>query len=429
VHSVRVLLVGTVRAAGTVSPPLPADLWRHVRPVPLGGLGLEEVGELAEDLTGARPGPKVRDALFHATGGNPLFAAELVRRWHRHDGLARLAAGEDMPVPPTIRAVLDEQLADLSEPCRQILAIAAVIGSEFPDALLAEAAGRDRLDVLGALGEAIAAGVVMAAGIGRHAFTHPLVRSVLYDDMGISRRVRLHARIGDALEASAARGQEVDPAALSFHYLNAAAAGTSAKAAHYAELAARSAMYALGYDDAVELYDRALAASDLGEGSSDRLSLLLGSAEAKAASGDHQAARTAFLAAARLARRTGRWEALAQAALGLAGTGFEVALFDDEQIALLEEALGAVGDHDPALRSRISARLSVALSLTGQEQRRADLSGAAVRLARQSGDAAALAQALAARCDANAGPAHVATWAPSCSAAGSGCWPRWRPAT
>src|ERR1700730_439378 len=167
-------------------------------------------------------------------------------------------------------------------------------------------------------------------------------------------------------------------------------------------------MYALGYDDAVELYDRALAASDLGEGSSARLSVVLGAAAAKAARGDHQAARTAFLAAARLARRTGRWEALAQAALGLAGTGFEVALFDDEQIALVEEALGEVGDHDPALRSRISARLSVALSLTGREQRRADLSGAAGRLARQSGDAAALAQALAASCDANAGPAHVA---------------------
>jgi hypothetical protein len=234
------------------------------------------------------------------------------------------------------------------------------------------------------------------------------VRSVLLDDIGISRRVRLHARIGDALEVSAESGQEVDPAALSFHYLKAAPAGSSDKAAYYSELAARSAMAARGYDDAVELYDRALEACDQGAGSCDRLSLLLGSAEAKAASGDRQAARAAFLVAAGLARRLGRSAQLAQAALGLAGTGFEVALFDDEQIALLEEALGAVGDSDLALRSRISARLSVALSLTGQEQRRYNLSEAAILLAQESGDTAALAQALAARCDANAGPAHVA---------------------
>ena len=60
---------------------------------------------------------------------------------------------------------------------------------------------------------------------------------------------------------------------------------------------------------------------------------------------------------------------MATAALGLAGTGFEVALFDDEQIALLEEALDVLGDDEPVLRSRVSARLSVALSLAGQEGR------------------------------------------------------------
>ena len=82
-------------------------------------------------------------------------------------------------------------------------------------------------------------------------------------------------------------------------------------------------------------------------------------------------------------------------------------LFDDEQTGLLEEALAALPPSSVALRSQVSARLSVALSLAGHEARRSSLAESAVRLARHAGDGAALAAALAARCDAHAGPDHV----------------------
>src|SRR5262249_18659296 len=104
---------------------------------------------------------------------------------------------------------------------------------------------------------------------------------------------------------------------------------------------------------------------------------------------------------------TGRAVQLASAALGLSGAGFEVALFDEEQSRLLEEALGALGDREPALRSRLSARLAVALSLTGEDARLVDLSESAVALAVQAGDDAARGAALAARCDAHAGPEDI----------------------
>jgi hypothetical protein len=98
---------------------------------------------------------------------------------------------------------------------------------------------------------------------------------------------------------------------------------------------------------------------------------------------------------------------LANAALGLSGAGFEVALFDAAQCRLLEEALGTLGDREPALRSRLSARLAVALSLAGEDARRVELSESAVDLAVQAGDGAARGAALAARCDARAGPEDI----------------------
>ncbi len=63
---------------------------------------------------------------------------------------------------------------------------------------------------------------------------------------------------------------------------------------------------------------------------------------------------------------------------------------------------------DSVLRSAVSARLSVALAFTGDEQRRIDLADDAVAMARRIDDPRALAAALAARCDVLAGPDHVA---------------------
>ena len=406
-RSVATLLVVTVRETDSAPVSLLSPVLRNALRIRLDGLSLDELADLVHGLTGARPDHDVNNALHRATAGNPLFALEMVRRLDREGRLDQLATSSDLPVSPTVRAVLDEHLADLSDPCRELLAIAAVIGREFPLGLVADVAGRDRLDVMTALEQAVNGGVVAATGIGRYQFTHPLLRSVVHDDIGVARRVRLHTRIGEVLEAEAARGGDVDLAALSFHYLNAAPGGTAAKAIDYAVRAAQAAMTALGYEDAVALYDRALSAHDLDPTSSDRGQLLLGLGEAKAACGDSQGARAAFLGAADHARRTERWADVATAALGLAGSGFEVALFDEQQLALLEEALTHAGDDDPALRSRLSARLSVALSLAGQERRRASLSDDAVRLAHAGRDGAALAGAFAARCDARAGPADV----------------------
>src|SRR6202022_3012564 len=114
------------------------------------------------------------------------------------------------------------------------------------------------------LEEAVASGVVIyASDVDRFTFTHPLLCSVLRDEVGMAMRVHLHERIAEALEGAATQHGDLDLAALSYHYLNAAAQGTAGKAAHYAELAARSAMAALGYEDATELFDRALAANQL----------------------------------------------------------------------------------------------------------------------------------------------------------------------
>ena len=174
----------------------------------------------------------------------------------------------------------------------------------------------------------------------------------------------------------------------------------------HARIAADEAIRMASYEGAVGLLDRALAALEIDPGSADRADLLLHLGQARLFAGDQAGARESVLEAAALARTRGRPAQLARAALGLSGpSGFEVSLFDHDQVDLLKEALSELGDREPELRSWCAARLSTALSLTGAEPQRIALADEAVTLARECGSDGALAHALAARCDADAGPA------------------------
>jgi tetratricopeptide (TPR) repeat protein len=77
---------------------------------------------------------------------------------------------------------------------------------------------------------------------------------------------------------------------------------------------------------------------------------------------------------------------------------------DETVVKLIEEALAAVGESDPALRARLLARLAMELSFSEQTERRAELSSEAVEIARKADDSSGLGFALVAR--------HWSLWGP-----------------
>jgi hypothetical protein len=171
--------------------------------------------------------------------------------------------------------------------------------------------------------------------------------------------------------------------------------------------AARAAATVLGHAEAARLW--ALAVELLGDAPSaaDMGELLLALGSAQLAAGDGPGARATYLRAAAHARLHDRPEQLALAALGLGGgpAGFEVPRDDAEQIALLEDAQRALPAEEP-LRTRVTARLAVALPEAELDRRRA-LADAAVAAARAGDDPAVLTAALSAHCDVIAGPADA----------------------
>ena len=402
-HTMPVLVAASART------PLPAaldGLARKSRTIPLSGLDPTQTEALVREAVGVATTSDDLGVIHEHTRGNPLFVRELALLLVSAGRLVSPGELVDTPLPESVRSVLHERLTDLSPDARDLLGMVAVAGEEAGAELLAEVtrSGIDSLD--GPIEAARTAGLVEHGPGGRLVLTHPLLRAVLYDELGVARRVRLHADLGRALAKARGRGVPIPEAALAEHFLRGAPGGTVAEAVAHARVAAEDAIQMAAYEEAVRLLDRARTALDISPMAADRVDLLLDLGHARWAAGDHVGARSAHLEAASLARPRERADQLARAALGLAGRGgFEVPLFDHEQVDLLEEALAILPESEPELRAWCAARLSVALALTGADLRRASLAEDGVALARRSGSDAALAQALAARCDAAAGPA------------------------
>ena len=384
-----------------------ATLLRTGRHLALRGLAPAEIEELIEELTGAPVPGEAVVALHRHTGGNPLFATEVVRlvisdAARTPGDLARLNA---LPVPATVRDIVSAAVARLDSHARHLLELAATAGDEFGVDVVATAAALPAVEVVEALDAALVARLVQEGPSGRYRFAHPLVRAALYESLPASRRLQFHAGVGEALEHLAAQGAPPDVAALAYHFGRAAPGGTAARGVAYARTAAEEAMSRLAYEEAARLLELALSVLSLAPQAADRIELLLALGDAQLAGGDLTAARETHLEAAAAARAAGRVEDLARAALGVGGGGgFEIALFDDEQVRLLEAALSELPSQPSALRARVAARLSVTLSYRGADERRRALSEESLAAARSARDASALIEALAAHCDAIAGP-------------------------
>ena len=388
-----------------------ADLTRgQHRWLLLGGLGQREVAGFMALVAGAEPSAELAAEVYRQTDGNPFFVTEVVRLLASQGRLDPAARGSTLlgsGLPEGVRAVVAERLSRLSGDCRRILEVASVVGRDFELRVLQPTTGlnAERLLVLLEEAEAVRLVGVVPGELSRWRFAHALVREVLYEGLLAARRVRLHGLVGKALEAVYAAEPGPHLAELAHHLVEAAPGSekTAARAVQMATLAGRRSLEMLAWEDAAELFQRALAALELAErpGLQQRCELLLAVGEARMAASDVPAARTAYQQAAELARRIGSPEALARAGLGL-GLEFTSMIVDPVQVGLLEEALAALGEADSPLRARVLAGLARALVSSPQVERRLALSEDAVRMARRLGDPATLAAVLFGR--------HLAIW-------------------
>jgi predicted ATPase len=207
------LLLAVVRRSGAGGPDNEALvrtwLGHGAAQIALGPLPDSAVNRLVADLAGGRPGPALR-GLVSGAAGNPLYIKELVGGLAQ--GMRLRAVGQEIDVDsssdhlglsPTLGAAIARRLEFSSEQTRELLRVAALLGSAFAVADVAAVLGRPVTDLLGQVAEATGTGVLTELP-GRLAFRHPLVRAVLADSLPSSARQALHGQIAQALVARAA---------------------------------------------------------------------------------------------------------------------------------------------------------------------------------------------------------------------------------
>jgi tetratricopeptide (TPR) repeat protein len=315
-----------------------------------------------------------------------------------------------LDLPPALHDAIRLQLDGLTIECRDVMTAAAVIGREFDLKSLAIAANRDRRALLEILDEASRAKLVSAVPSpirGRYSFAHVLVRDCLYESLGALDRSTRHYRLAMGLEEI--HGSSAGPhlPAVAFHFRSALPIGSIEKAIAYSERSGAYSLERLAYSEAASEFRHAISLLGDEADASQRCELLLSLSDALVRAGDLEGARGVCRTAISLGRESGSADFLGRAAFALSPGFFsiETALYDEELVALLEEALKATElTGTPALRVRLLSHLASSLYWTDQVERRRSLSERAMELIDSSSDPSTLAYALYAR--------HRSLWSP-----------------
>ena len=419
----QLLIIGTYRGTELTRT---SPLWRSLpdlrsegvmEQIGLTGLGQAEVTMLMEVWAGGEIADDLSELVQSRTEGNPFFVGEVLRGLipaadDRSDPDARIRPAEidRAGIPDRIKDVIGRRLDQLLEPVVPILSIASVIGRRFSLDVLERVSPHSGDELADWLERAVEAQVVIEVpgSIGLYSFSHALIAETLYESLTATRRSRLHRQIGEAIEALAGDGAQPQLPELAHHFLRAGPAEETGKAVQYQSAAAEQALEQLAYEQAATQLERALEALDrYGGDARQRCEILLLAGRANVMGGNAERAKTVLVEAAEIARSLGDQESLARAALTYARPYPEAGIANETTLALLEEALDALGPVDSPYRARVLAQLAMELHWSERVDRRFDLSREAIEVARRIGDDHALGTALHCRHYAISGPHTV----------------------
>ena len=262
IESAHLLLIGSYRDVEVSKRhPLSETLGRLVREpachrLELSGLNRVQVEQLLKTASGVTSSSHVVETVYKRTAGNPFFVTQIAQ-------LIAQEGGEwSGDIPQALRDAIGQQLSRLSDTCHWRLTVAAVMGQEFEFSTLEHVAAGPDEDLLDVIDEALEARVVetVSDGLERYQFRHALIRQTLTDRLSPSRKVRLHVRIAEALEAMYGEDANAHATELAYHFIAAEPVLGRSKAIHYARAAGEQALGSHAYDEALFNFQYVVAA-------------------------------------------------------------------------------------------------------------------------------------------------------------------------
>jgi class 3 adenylate cyclase/tetratricopeptide (TPR) repeat protein len=260
IGSARLLAVVTARPDFT--PP-----WQtrpHSTLLTLGRLGRADCARLVAGVAASEElSAETVAAILDKTDGIPLFAEEFTR------SILESAGEAAATVPATLKDLLMARLDRLGA-AREVAQIAAVVGRQFPFAILDAVVPRGGAALEAALTDLVAAGILLPEGRGLErgfSFKHALLRDAAYDSLLLTRRREWHERTARAVEQRFPELAASEPEVLAYHF---AEAGLPAPACDYRMRAGDRAASRSAYQEAVAHFSAGLKAAEALPASAER---------------------------------------------------------------------------------------------------------------------------------------------------------------
>ncbi len=228
--------------------------------LPIGGLEREDVAAILTELAARPVSAALSDAVHGETGGNPFYAVEVMRHLldedrltARNDAWTADLSFRELGVPEGVRQVVARRLSRLSDDAQTILGLTSVFSSGAQVEVLHALSGLPEPDLLDALDEALAAGLIrpVPGRDERYDFTHAIIRHALYEGRSRARRARLHRQVAEALERVHGARARDHAAELAAQYHASAALPGAENGIQYAVIAAEQARASFARAEAV----------------------------------------------------------------------------------------------------------------------------------------------------------------------------------
>lgn len=264
------LILGTYRSEEKSAPLGALAKTGAVVSVELEKLSAASVGDLVGGML-AIPQPPREFVSFLArkSEGNPFFVMEYLRMAIAEQVIVRTPAGEwtfsdatdptevlceSLPLPRSLREVINRRLGSLSPSARATVNCATLIGREFDAGTLQTALGTSDDEMTMILGELMDRHVIEASVLAdTYRFSHDKLREIPYDEMPADERASLHRQIALAIDSRP--GGDRREAILGHHW---SAAGEPLRAIPHLHRAGDRAQKLHALTDAADLYRAAL---------------------------------------------------------------------------------------------------------------------------------------------------------------------------
>jgi DNA-binding SARP family transcriptional activator len=231
--------------------------------VTLSPLTYEDADRLVAARLDGKASNALSESLYTTTGGNPLFLEQLLLALEESGQLERRGGvwhgnAELQGTPPIVREVIGQRLQRLNPECREVLAVASVLGQSFEHrTLLAAAEPLHETALLHEVDRAITAQILVDTP-GGYAFRHSVVREAVYWGLTRPRRMLLHQRAAFILEDFYSTQADEHAAELAHHFgLAGEARDVRSKALHYNLAAGERAASVTAYAQALRHFSQA----------------------------------------------------------------------------------------------------------------------------------------------------------------------------